>query len=235
MTPGEGPVAAGDRDDVLLAWRRGEERLYPVLMVRPELYERYVRLVRSIADDLGSVSSEEGLLHAYATGEGSAEEAALRIGLAPYAGLDLALARDAAFCLRHRELLGQLQRVEAHRRVERARAAGAEWVTVSEESSPSLPSPQRTVEMHVASGRAIHSFVELSPDTGRPTFGLELIRLDPMTGDWIREVDPVGREEVPDRTALRARVEALRRAVAQATDHKETEVERHGEGPTQGH
>lgn len=205
---------AGSREQAVLAWRRGEERLYPVLMVRPELYQRYVRLVRSIADGLRSAASEEALLHAYATGDGSAEEAAVRIGLAPYSGLDLGLARDAAYCLRHRELLGELQRAEGQGRVERARAAGEEWVTVFEESSPGLGAVTRTVEMHVASGRAIHSFVEPSPDTGRAVFGIELIRLDPTTGDWLRDVEAVGRQELDDREAWRARIEVLRRTGA---------------------
>ena len=33
-------------DDVLRQWRTGEERLYPVVSVRPDLYETVTRLVR---------------------------------------------------------------------------------------------------------------------------------------------------------------------------------------------
>ena len=53
------------REELVLAWRRGEERLYPVVMVRPELYERYIVLVRAIADELRPVESEEELMKAY--------------------------------------------------------------------------------------------------------------------------------------------------------------------------
>ncbi len=201
------------RDEFLLAWRRGEERLYPVVMVRPELYERYVWLVRAIADELGEVRSEEALVSTYLERPRLAEDVATRLEL-PAGELDLALARDAAFCLRHRDLVGELQRAEARRRVERARAGGREWVAVFEESSRGLQPPYRLVEMHVPSGRAIHSFVEQSPDTGRPVFGVEVIRLDPMTGDWIPDAEPEAREEFDDPEAWRARIEALRGADA---------------------
>jgi hypothetical protein len=202
------------RDRLLLAWRRGEERLYPVVLVRPELYEQYVLLVRALADELAEAHSEDALLAAYEAGTGSAEHAASRLDLPDRTEMDLGLARDAAYCLRHRELVGELQRAEANRRVERARAAGDEWVTVFEEASSELRPPYRLVEMHVRSGRAIHSFVEQSPDTGGPVFGVEVIRLDPVTGDWMPDVEPVASERLHDPERWRERIEALRRSGA---------------------
>jgi hypothetical protein len=182
-------------------------------MVRPELYERYIVLVRAIADELRPVESEEELMKAYREQPRLADEVAERLEL-PAHELDLGLARDAAFCLRHRDLVGELQRDEARRRVARARVEGEEWVVVFEESRSGLHPPYRLVEMHVRSGRAIHSFVEQSADTGRPVFGVEVIRLDPMTGDWIPDAEPEAREELDDPEAWRARVEALRRVAA---------------------
>lgn len=207
-------MAQPGRDELVLAWRRGEERLYPVVMVQPEMYEQYVLLVRAIADELAEVGSEEALAHAYLERPDLAREVASHIDLPTFARMDVALARDAAYCLRHRELVGELQRSEAHSRVERARAGGQEWVAVFEESSHGLQPPYRLVEMHVPSGRAIHSFVEQSLNTGLPVFGVELIRLDPMTGDWIPDVEPTAREEFGDPKAWRERIDALRRANA---------------------
>jgi hypothetical protein len=218
------------RDEQLLAWRRGEERLYPVVLVKPELYEQYVRLVRELADELAGARSEDALLAAYREGAGSAADAASRLELPARGELDLGLARDAAYCFRHRELVGELERAEANRRVERARAAGEEWVTVFEQASSELRPPHRLVEMHVRSGRAIHSFVEQSPDTGRPVFGVEVIRLDPMTGDWMPDVDAEGRVELPDPDEWRERIEELRRRGA-----RPTEEEGDGQGSAQGH
>lgn len=201
------------REEIIVAWRRGEERLYPVVMVRPELYERYIVLVRAIADELGAARSEAELASAYLERPEIADEVAARLDLRTDE-LDLALTRDAAFCLRHRDLVGELQREEAHRRVARAREAGEEWVVAFEESRRGLQPPYRLVEMHVRSGRSIHSFVEQSADTGGPVFGVEVIRLDPMTGDWIPDAEPEAREEFDDAEAWRRRVDALRRAAA---------------------
>ncbi len=182
-------------------------------MVRPELYERYILLVRAIADELGAVRSEEDLLNAYLEQPSLADDVAARLEL-PARELDLGMARDAAFCVRHRDLVGELQRDAARGRVARARADGEEWVVVFEESRRGLQPPYRLVEMHVRSGRSIHSFVEQSADTGLPVFGVEVIRLDPMTGDWIPDAEPEAREELDDPEAWRARVEALRRVAA---------------------
>jgi hypothetical protein len=217
-----GLVEQRGREELVLAWRRGEERLYPVVMVRPELYEWYVRLVRAIADELGDVRSEDALVNAYRERSSLAEDVAVRLEL-PLSELDLPLARDAAFCLRHRDLVGELQREEARRRVERAREAGEEWVVVFEQSLRGFQPPYRLVEMHVRSGRSIHSFVEQSADTARPVFGVEVIRLDPMSGDWMPDAEPEAREEFDDPDVWRARVDALRRAdaVPEATEKEE--------------
>jgi hypothetical protein len=42
--PGDVPA------QVLGEWQSAEERLYPVVMVRPDLYQRSVELVRAVAD-----------------------------------------------------------------------------------------------------------------------------------------------------------------------------------------
>ena len=41
-----------ERDDVLRRWRLGEERLYPVATVRPDLYQAVIGVVRALMDHL---------------------------------------------------------------------------------------------------------------------------------------------------------------------------------------
>ena len=90
--------------------------------------------------------------------------------------MDLEAVRDAAFCHRHREITREQGKELARERLERARRDGAEWVVLFEDVTP-LGSHR--LEMHVASGRALHAAAELPLDAGRPTFTLEVVQLDP--------------------------------------------------------
>ena len=42
-------IPGGVPPQLLSDWKAAEERLYPVVMVRPDLYERAVRMVRVVA------------------------------------------------------------------------------------------------------------------------------------------------------------------------------------------
>jgi len=47
-------IPGGVPPQLLSDWRAAEERLYPVVMVRPDLYERAVRMVRVVtAQEVG--------------------------------------------------------------------------------------------------------------------------------------------------------------------------------------
>ena len=73
-------------------------------------------------------------------------------------------------------------------RLERAKREGAEWVVLFEDVTP-LGSHR--LEMHVRSGRALHASSELPLDTGRPTFTLEAVQLDPADGAWLLDTPPL--------------------------------------------
>ena len=48
----DGHGSVSEREEVERRWRLGEERLYPVATVRPDLYEAVIGIVRSLVDHL---------------------------------------------------------------------------------------------------------------------------------------------------------------------------------------
>jgi len=166
-------------------WMEAEARLYPVVLVRPELYERYIRLVRAIADELATAVSAGVLAERFEGAEDLARQVAGRFGI-PTQDMDLGLVAGAAFAHRHREVLQTTHRDEALRRIREARERGDEWVVVYETGRPMVP-PYRRLEMRLADGAGIHAFVELDPESGGPLWGMESIQLDAQTGDWVAE------------------------------------------------
>jgi hypothetical protein len=101
--------------------------------------------------------------------------------------MDQASIRDAAFCHRHREITREQGKALAAERLERARRDGAEWVVLFDDVTP-LGS--HVLEMHVASGRALHAASELPLDATRPKFTLEVVHLDPRDGAWLLDKAP---------------------------------------------
>lgn len=180
--PGEVPEELAQR------WRAAEERLYPVVMVRPDLYERSIELVRSIADELRAVTTTAALVEAF----GNAAEIAagvIRRESLTVEGIDLGLVTSAAFGLRHRDLVGELARGRAMERIQAARERGDAWVVLYEAGSPvQAPAvPYRRLEMHLRGGAGLHVYVEQDVATARPLYGVQAVQLDPHTGDWLNE------------------------------------------------
>lgn len=175
-------------DELVWRWRAAEERLYPVVMVRPEIYERCLRLVRAVADGLGSARTPDLLAEAYGRSDEVVARAVERTGT-PTEGMDLDLVAGAAFNLRYREVLAETQQEAALRRVRTARERGDAWVLVHETGGPAEhPTPPYSrLEMHLADGAALRVFVEMEAETGEPVFGIEAVRLDPQTGDRVPE------------------------------------------------
>jgi hypothetical protein len=175
-------------DEALLRrWTEAEARLYPVVLVRPELYQVYIRLVRSIADELGSSSSIEELAERFQGAEELVRQAAARLDI-PVQDMDIGLVAGAAFAHGYRGMLQDRHRDEARDRIREARERGDEWVVVYQTGTPAVP-PYRRLEMHLSDGAGIHSFVELDPETGGPVYGMETIQLDAQTGDWVTDAE----------------------------------------------
>jgi hypothetical protein len=180
-------------------WRSAEQRLYPTVVVDPQQYERYLRLIRAITDDLGDRSTAEELAEAYGERMRFLEAAAHRLSsVAPSVG-DEDLVIGAAFYARYRELRAEWHQAEV---MERIAAAGQDpqWVLLGETGTAEpVPVPgYRRLEMHVPDGTGLHTFVEFDPKTYAPLYGVELLRLDPRTGEHLPDDARPSRQEFLD-------------------------------------
>lgn len=209
-------IPGGVPPELLSDWKAAEERLYPVVMVRPDLYERAVRMVRAVADELAACLDPAALTKAWGTAAETVHRAATAAGLT-LEGLDAGLIAGAAFSLRFRELAGPAARAERLNRIRAAADAGEAWVRVEEIGSRETAGlvPWSWVEMHVGSGLGLRQSVEADPTTGAPRYGLEVVRLDPDTGDRLAVgADEPGVEETfDDPTEWMAAVEHRRATI----------------------
>jgi regulator of protease activity HflC (stomatin/prohibitin superfamily) len=203
-----------ERGEVERRWRVGEERLYPVATVRPDLYEAVIGLVRSLVDHLQSVPDTDALVVTYRTAVRDAELADAGIAEADIPPeVDRDLVRDAAYQVRARELRQRAAVEQAETAIRRARAAGEATVTIWSEGDQELWPPYRRVEMSLASGRAVAVSTTMDPETMTPRFALEGLELDPETGA-AAEAEPIApRREFSDPDEWRAAAQELRRAL----------------------
>jgi hypothetical protein len=204
-------AARQELEETVRRWQAAEQRLYPAVMAWPEAYERYVGLVRVIADELGSVRDTESLAKAYLEGTSLASAAARRHRI-PTDGLDLELAIGAAFCIRCREIVAEGRREDAARKVEEAQAQGQSWVAI-QETKPWLQipfPPWRRIEMHLPEGTGLHMWVEESLEAAGVEYGVELVRLDPQTGQWLADQPVLDRRTFLEHDAWKQAVEELR-------------------------
>jgi hypothetical protein len=204
----------GERDEVERRWRLGEERLYPVATVRPDLYEAVIGIVRSLVDHLQSVPDVDALVVTYRTAVRDAELADAGVAAADIPPeVDRDLVRDAAYQVRARELHQRAATEQAVVAIRRARAAGEPTVTIWSEGDHDLWPPYRRVEMSLASGRAVAVSTTMDAETMTPRFALEALELDPETGA-AADADPLApRREFTDPDEWRAAAAELRRSL----------------------
>jgi hypothetical protein len=203
-----------ERDETMRRWRQGEERLYPVVTVRPDLYERCTRLVRSLADQHGSVPDLDALLITYTAGDTAADLARAGIDsedLPPEIEQDLV--RDAAYNMRARQLAAREPVERASRQIRKAQAAGERTVTIWNEGRSEEWPPYRSVEMEVATGRAVAVSTEMNPETMAPLYVLEGLQLDPETGEGSADPSLAPRREFTDLDEWRSAAAELRRTL----------------------
>jgi hypothetical protein len=177
-----------DHEEVVAAWRRAEARVYPTVMVNAGLYEQYLTTVRAIAEELGDVRTDVALVEAWRERRDVAVEVVARTAPSMRAFMDLPSLRDAAFCHRHRQITRERGKEIARERLERARRTQAEWVVLFDDVTP-LGSQR--LEMHVRTGRALHTSSRSELDRPIPTFELEVVQLDPATGAWLVDQPPL--------------------------------------------
>jgi hypothetical protein len=212
-----GPLGGRDVPPELLAqWQAAEERLYPVVLVSPHDYERAVRIVGELTADMEGTCPDMGALidEAPRLAERAGELA--NAGGGSSAGLDLPLIAAAACALRHRQLANEAGRLQRIDRIARARASEDEWVVVEQGGPPTTwpPLPSTTIEMHLASGRALVETIEMDGETGARLFLLGELFLDRRTGQPLRPGPALDDEaHFDDVDAWHAAISDRRRAV----------------------
>jgi hypothetical protein len=197
---------------LLAEWRTAEDRLYPMVMVIPESYERVVRLVGATTVELQLACGDVGSLVA------AAPDVAERVRrLASESGttdrLDLPLIAAAACLMRYRQLEADTRRDQRRRRIADARESGATWVTLEHGAPPSSwpPMPSATVEMHLASGRSLEEMTTIDSSSGAAHFVLAEMVLDAETGELNSRRE--AQEEFDDLHRWRAAIAARRQMI----------------------
>ncbi len=161
--------------------------MYPSVMVNAVLYEQYIRVVRTIVDELRDVHSEDELVRTWHEQRGLGAETVRRLSPSMAILMDVEAVRDAAFCQRHRETMREHAKELALQRLLEARRIGAPWVLLFEDVTPF---GSHRLEMHVRSGRAIHASAKAEPE-GTATYELEAVQLDPRDGAWLLDKPPL--------------------------------------------
>jgi hypothetical protein len=204
----------GERDDVLRRWRLGEERLYPVATVRPDLYQAVIGVVRALVDHLSTVPDLDALIVTFRTAGRDEELDAAgvsRLDLSPE--IDLDLVRDAAYQARARQLEVRAATERTATAIRRAKTAGEPTAVIWSEGDKELWPPYRRVEMSVSTGNAVAVTTVMDPDTMMPRYALEALALDPESGEALDEEPLSPRREFTDPDEWRAAAEALRAAL----------------------
>ena len=176
-------------------WIDAEDRLHPIALADPEAYERYLRLLRIVADELAPARTHEQLLDAYGSRTRSPcgrSRARVRRRRPRSEPRDDGRLRPAA-----PEVVAEQRSDEILRQVRAARSAGP-LVVVDETGTVELGGfvPYRRLEMHLPDGAGLYSFVEPSPEADAPC----------SASRWSRSIQaPVVRLPTPIRRRSRAR------------------------------
>jgi hypothetical protein len=158
-TPGTPKAPAGSQVPlaVLRSWDQAEAKIFPLVMARPEVYERALHMIADLAARLRETCPDLPTLLA-------AHERGADLVTEPHPGVGPAVIAAAACAMRYRELMtiGAAQsRLAA---LARARDEGLDWTIVEENGDPARAPylPYQRVEAHVRSGMAV--IISIEPD-----------------------------------------------------------------------
>lgn len=156
-SPASGPAAPEVPVGVLRSWDQAEARLFPLVMARPDVYERALRMIAEVTTRLRDTCPDvPALLAAHERGADLLTE--------EIPGIRPELVAAAACAMRYRELItvGAAERRLAA--LSWARDQGLEWAVVEENGDPARAPylPYQRVEAHVRTGRAV--IVSIEPD-----------------------------------------------------------------------
>jgi hypothetical protein len=194
---------------VLRSWDQAEARLFPLVMARPDLYERALRQVSALAAQLReSCPDMPALLAEHERG------AALAGDLPPdLAGISPDVLAAAACAMRYRELVTAQAAQRRLAALARARDEGLAWAVVEESGDEARAPfvPYQRVEAHVPSGRAVIISVEPDETLSRAVRRLDAGELDLATGG-LQAGESLG--SYPDAAALTEALDQARADIA---------------------
>lgn len=203
-----------DTKALLAGWRDAERRLYPLLLSSPEMYERSLRLVRGVADQLAAVATIDGLGTAYANRAALVASAVENAGTAS-AAVDVEAVVGAAFALRYAEIENEAKRAAAQAAVAAARLAGQPWVTLYESGVNNADGPvppYNVLEACLGRPWGLLSSVAFDVDTDAVLYRVEVTRVDIENVQWW--VD----DEVPAKARTHLDVRAWQASRSQLRD-----------------
>jgi hypothetical protein len=202
MGPADSPDSVDVPVAVLRSWDQAEARLFPLVMARPDLYERALQVVGVLAARLRETCPDmPALLAAH-------QQGAALAGADGVAGVRPELIAAAACATRYRELVTARAAQRRLAALAQARDQGLAW-TVVEESGDEARAPYvpyQRVEAHVPTGRAVIVSVELD-ETLSAVRRLDAGELDLATGG-LRVGEPLG--SYPDADALAQALDLIR-------------------------
>ncbi len=205
-------MTAQNLSTYLAEWRKAEDKFYGAALSAPELYTAGLRLVRGIVSALGDIDSVEALLAAYPeVSIKDIADVADSLNIIQRDFLDYHLARDAAFYLRHREILETEAKDQILARIREADQHDITWVMLynTEYERQGVTFFQR-LEMHLPDGMGLYSGVELDWEKGR-LYVVEPMKLDPASGERIRQSSPgLPRQEFSTLEEMQVVLDALR-------------------------
>ena len=194
---------------VLRSWDQAEARLFPLVMARPDLYERALRQVSVLAAQLRETCPDmPALLAEHERG------AALAADLPPdLAGVSPDVLAGAACAMRYRELVTAQVAQRRLAALAQARDEGLAWVVVEESGDEARAPfvPYQRVEAHVPSGRAVIISIEPDETLVGAVHRLDAGELDLATGG-LQVGEPLG--SYPDADALAQALEGIRGQIA---------------------
>lgn len=212
--PGEWAAEPAAIARCLREWHDAEGRVYALVLTAPELYEVSLQLVRAVADELGCVTNEAGLVEAYDADPGLVGRVAAARGV-DLRAVDAAGVAGAGFGLRHGELVAAHAHEAAQRRVHEAREAGRSWATLHE--SGTLPEPgalgagYHLVEASLCVPWGVHGSVTFDLEASAMVYLVEPVAVDVAEASWWLSDDlPVPAGTYPDLDSWRAALDEMR-------------------------
>lgn len=161
------------------SWRTAEARLYPLAMTSADGYQRALVLVAAVCEELRALATTtEDLLACQGEAVNLVAAASDATGTSVQ-GLEPDDVFGSAAAARDRELAGEERRIARLDRIDRARAAGSEWVDLYADAlGPVVPE----LRIHVDTGWALLTAVGGDEVTGAPMLLVTVARVDPATG-----------------------------------------------------